>query len=89
MELGNLYLKNKKNFVFSQKEINYLKNIEKHENYVIFENLTINGNNLINYYKSLMEDTKENYIQSKILKKEFSSILYKFIINISTFLKIL
>ncbi|MBE6140120.1 MAG: CRISPR-associated helicase Cas3' [Firmicutes bacterium] len=82
-ELENLYLENKKNFVFSQNEIKYLKNIEKNENYVIFNKLMINGNNLIKYYKNLIENSKEDYIQSKILKKEFSSILYKFIINIS------
>ena len=82
-ELEYSYLQNKKNFVFSLKELNYLKNIEKNEDYHIFDNLAVNGNELINYYENLIDNIKEDYIQSKILKKEFSSILYKFIINIS------
>ena len=82
-ELKRKYELNKNNFIFSFKELKFLKNIEKNENYLLFDNLTLNGVKLINYYNNLIENTKDNFEETKIIKKEFSSILYKFIINIS------
>lgn len=81
--LERLYESNKKSFVFSFNELKFLKNIEEIDNHVLFDGLTINGSKLIDYYIALIKNVKNDYLQTKIIKKEFSSVLYKFIINVS------
>lgn len=82
-DLERIYESNKKNFVFSFNELKFLKDIGEINNHVLFNGLTINGSELIDYYVSLIENVKNDYLQTRIIKKEFSSILYKFIINVS------
>ncbi|AMK14950.1 CRISPR-associated helicase/endonuclease Cas3 [Methanobrevibacter olleyae] len=81
MEL--FYQKNKEKSIFSLNEIKFIKNLEYDEELYGFNR--IHGESILNYYTSLLKtiDKKNDYFQFKLLQKEFSSIFYKFIINIS------
>ena len=74
---------NKEKSIFSLNELKFIKSIDFEEDLYGFN--CIHGDNLLNYYKSLLNDIdKENdYFHFKLLQKEFSSIFYKFIINVS------
>lgn len=82
-DFAEFYKENKKDFIFSINELKYIKNISmKTEKKLYYKNKII-GKNLLEYYKSLFGNKNGNYDYYKLIKKEFSSILYKFIINIS------
>lgn len=78
-DLINFYNLNKSKFVFSINELKFIKS----NNLNCFN--SVSGEKLVDYYKVLLDeiDRKEDYFAYKLLQKEFSSILYKFIINIS------
>jgi len=78
-ELEELYEKHKDEFIFTLNELKYLKNYGAH----IITNNSIDGTELINCYKKSIEEVQENFGAKKILQKEFSSILYKFIFQVS------
>lgn len=77
--LEELYEKHKDEFIFTLNELKYLKNYGSH----IITNNSIDGTELINCYKKSIEEVQEDFGAKKILQKEFSSILYKFIFQIS------
>lgn len=81
-KLESFYHSNKKKSIFSLNEIKFIKNFQYDEPICGFNK--IHGDALLNYYKSLLKEIdKEEYFKFKLLQKEFSSIFYKFIINVS------
>ena len=79
-EIQDLYKKEKDYFLFTYSEIKYLK--EKDQDFIIKN--CISGEKILKFYENQLEILEnENYLKYKILKKEFSSILNKFIFNIS------
>ena len=83
LDLEQLYNSDEKNFVFSFKELEFLKKIERSEQCSFIKENHISGNELIDYYKNLINEYKQDINGLKIIQKEFSSILYKFIVNLS------
>lgn len=81
-DLQEIYSQHKENFLFSIKELQFLRKIEK-DSHKIFENNCINGKFLVEYYKNILSEHAKNFNDLIILKKEFSSILNKFIVNVS------
>lgn len=76
------YFSNKNKFIFSFNELKFIKSFDFDENVYGFN--CVNGDVLLDYYKSLLKKVdKEDYYQYRLLQKEFSSIFYKFIINVS------
>ena len=73
------YEEYKKGFIFSINELKFIK--EKQ----LYENNKILSDHLLDYYNSVYNNKRDmgNQNHYKIIQKEFSSILYKFIINIS------
>lgn len=82
-EFKEFYSENKKEFKFTLDELKYIKE-KSNDGVKLYENNVILAEKLLEYYKSIItnKNNKRNYSKYKILK-EFSSILYKFIINIS------
>ncbi|MDR2624590.1 MAG: CRISPR-associated helicase Cas3' [Methanobrevibacter sp.] len=74
---------NKDKFIFSLNELLYLKNIEKKDKVHFIKNNTIDGFNLIEYYEKRIQKFKNKIGSKKIFRKEFSSILYNFIFQVS------
>ncbi|PKL66470.1 MAG: hypothetical protein CVV28_10740 [Methanobacteriales archaeon HGW-Methanobacteriales-1] len=82
-ELDETYENPKNIFVFTLNEIKYLKNYEiKHGVQIITENF-IDGSKLIECYSNCFKKIKNDLGKKKIIQKEFSSILYKFIFQVS------
>ncbi|OWT33622.1 hypothetical protein BGI41_01455 [Methanobrevibacter sp. 87.7] len=77
------YNNHKKDFIFSINELNFIKNKSSEINENLYYKNMINGKNLLNYYKSIFDNKNKDFNYYKLIKKEFSSILYKFLINIS------
>lgn len=83
-ELNEFYEINKDNCIFSLNELKFLKVNQKIHNCSFIDNNLIDGVELINFYREILNDFVEfNFNKIKIIEKEFSSILNKFIINIS------
>ena len=82
-ELDEIYKNNEKKFVFTSNELNYLKRYESKYGVRIIKNNTIDGSELIKCYFEEIEKFKEDFGAKKILQKEFSSILYKFIFQVT------
>lgn len=82
-ELNEIYKNYPDNFVFTNKEINYLKDYElKHGVHIIIKN-SIDGSKLIKCYLNCFRKVKNDFNKKKIIQKEFSSILYKFIFQVA------
>ena len=79
-DLEKAYKQHENDFIFTFNELKYLKSI--HGDCIIKEN-AIYGTELINFYKKLIEEVKKDFGAKKLLQKEFSSILYKFIFQVS------
>ena len=64
-------------------ELKFIKTIDFEEELYGFN--CIHGDSLLNYYKFILNNTdkENNYFHFRLLQKEFSSIFYKFIINVS------
>ena len=82
-ELDEIYKNNEKKFVFTSNELNYLKRYESRYGVRIIKNNAIDGSELIKCYFEEIEKFKEDFGAKKILQKEFSSILYKFIFQVT------
>lgn len=82
-EFSELYKTNKKHFIFTSNEINYLKNYEKRYNVHIIKNNSIDGSELIKCYGNYLKKFEKDFGAKKIVQKEFSSILYKFIFQVT------
>lgn len=78
-ELEKLYKDHEDDFIFTLNELKYLK--EK-EGIQLITNNSVDGTKLINYYKKIIEEVKKDFGAKKLLEKEFSSILYKFIFQV-------
>ncbi len=68
---------------FSNDELNYMRNLSK-EGISFEKNKKIQGSKVLDYYLSKKEKLMKNgeYIEKKIFRKEFGSILQKFIFHI-------
>lgn len=82
-DLMELYCNNENNFVFSLNELEFLRKIQKSESYTFIKNSCIDGRELIEYYKNIIFESKKDINTLKIIQKEFSSILNKFIVNLN------
>lgn len=66
---------------FEDEEINYLKDIQKDLDYNLIEKNEVIAENILKYYDFDQLKDVTNYTERKIIKKEFSSIIDKFLIN--------
>lgn len=83
-EFESFYKTYENNFIFSLNELKFLKNKQDGSNFRFIENNYINGGELLEFYKNFLNSFKnEDFNKIKIIEKEFSSILNKFIINVS------
>lgn len=80
--LEEFYLSNKNKFIFSLNELKFIKSFDYDEK--VYGMNCVHGDVLLDYYRSLLKKVdKTDYFQYRLLQKEFSSIFYKFIINVS------
>ena len=80
---NDFYNQNKSSFIFSLNELKYIKYINENSKWQLYHNNMVNGSSLLSYYKFLFEEIDKNdFNRHKIIKKIFSSILYKFFIII-------
>ncbi len=79
-ELEKSYEKHGDEFIFTLNELKYLKD---RYGIRIIKNNIVDGTELINYYKNSIEEVQKDFGAKKLLQKEFSSILYKFIFQVS------
>lgn len=81
-EFITFYNENKKHFIFSINELKFIKKIQYNQK--IYDDNHIIGKHLLNYYMELVDEMdNNNFNQYKLLQKQFSSLFYKFIINVS------
>lgn len=72
----------KDNFIFTLKELQYFKRQEEKFKIKIIHGNCVDGGNVIKLYKELIEGAK-GVSHKKIIVAEFSSILYKFIFQVT------
>jgi len=79
----DFFIKHEGKSIFSLNELKFIKTIDFEEELYGFN--CIHGDSLLNYYKLLLNniDKENDYFHYRLLQKEFSSIFYKFIINVS------
>jgi len=82
-EFAKIYKDNKEMFVFTLNEIEYLKRYETEYNTPIIKNNSVSGTELIKCYKKYVEMFRKDFGTKKMIQKEFSSILYKFIFQVT------
>lgn len=82
-EIKEVYKSNKNNFIFTLNEIEYLKNYNYEYGANLIKNNSVDGAKLIECYEKQIKDFKNDIGAKKILQKEFSSILHKFIFQVS------
>lgn len=82
-EIKDFYKKNEDNFIFTLNEIEYLKNYKSEYGVNLIKNNSVEGVKLIECYEKLIKEFKKDFGTKKILQKEFSSILYKFIFQVT------
>ncbi|MDO5836356.1 MAG: CRISPR-associated helicase Cas3' [Methanobacterium sp.] len=82
-EIKDFYKKNEDNFIFTLNEIKYLKNYKSEYGVNLIKNNSVDGVKLIECYEKLIKEFRKDIGTKKILQKEFSSILYKFIFQIT------
>jgi CRISPR-associated endonuclease/helicase Cas3 len=82
-ELDKIYKNNETKFIFTSNELNYLKRYESKYRVQIIKNNTVDGSELVKCYFEEIKKFKEDFGAKKILQKEFSSILYKFIFQVT------
>ena len=66
---------------FENEERSYLKDIQKNLDYNLIDNNKVIAKNILRYYDFDQMKNVTDYTQKKIIKKEFSSIFDKFLIN--------
>ena len=81
-ELMRIYNENKDKFIFSFNELKFLKFHFNHSDYNFINSNYIIGEEFIKYYERILNNI-DDFNGFKIIKKEFSSILNKFLINVS------
>ena len=75
-DFKKFYERYKKGFIFSINELNFIK--EKG----LYKDNKVLSDSVLEYYRSIYHK-KNDYNHYNIIQKEFSSILYKFLINVS------
>lgn len=81
-DFKEFYENNKEKFIFSYNELEFLKTKQKGSQYKFIKENFVDGDELIKFYKEYIDDIdKMDFDRFKIIKKEFSSIINKFIIN--------
>ena len=83
-ELSKIYENDKDNFIFTLNEIKYLKAYESKYKVNLIKNNSVDGSKLIEYYSKCKKKLKEDIGTKIIIQKEFSSILYKFIFQVTS-----
>ena len=82
--IEKLYSEDKNKFIFSYNELEFLKQKQKESDYKFIENNFIDGGELIKFYKEYLSNSRNmNFDYYKIIRKEFSSVINKFIVNIT------
>ncbi|MDR2966968.1 MAG: CRISPR-associated helicase Cas3' [Methanobacteriaceae archaeon] len=81
--MKELYEKSPKKFNFSYNEINYLKDCAKEHGINLIQKNKVIGSNLIELYTKMYNEASKDFVTKKIIQKEFSSILYKFIFQVA------
>jgi len=81
--MKELYEENPKKFNFSYNEITYLKDCAKEHGINLIQKNKIIGSNLIELYTKMYNESSKDFVTKKIIQKEFSSILYKFIFQVA------
>ncbi|MEN4019018.1 MAG: hypothetical protein PQ968_11360 [Methanobacterium sp.] len=82
-ELSKIYENDENNFIFTLNEIKYLKNYESEYKVNLIKNNSVDGAKLIECYSKCIKKLKKDIGAKIILQKEFSSILYKFIFQVT------
>lgn len=82
-EIKEMYNSNKDNFIFTLNEIKYLKSYESEYGAKLIKDNSIDGAKLIKCYENQINNFKKDIGAKKIVQKEFSSILYKFIFQVT------
>jgi CRISPR-associated endonuclease/helicase Cas3 len=82
-ELNEIYENNGKRFIFTSNELNYLKKYESECGVRIIKGNILDGSDLIECFSKQIEKFKKDFGSKKIIQKEFSSILHKFIFQVS------
>jgi CRISPR-associated endonuclease/helicase Cas3 len=82
-ELNEFYKNHKYEFIFTFNEIKYLKGYESKHRVHIIKNNHVDGKQLIECYEKCTNKLKKDFGTKKIIQKEFSSILYKFIFQVT------
>ncbi len=83
-EIAEIYDHNENDFIFTRKEIIYLKRYEREYGVKLIKENHIDGSNLIESYYNCYNKIKKDFNKKKIIQKEFSSILYKFIFQVTS-----
>ena len=83
-ELSKIYENDKDNFIFTLNEIKYLKAYESKYKVNLIKNNSVDESKLIEYYSKCKKKLKEDIGTKIIIQKEFSSILYKFIFQVTS-----
>lgn len=81
-KIEEVYESNKNNFIFTLNELKYLKDHESRYNAKLIKNNIVDGTKLMECYSKYIEKLKQDIGAKKIIQKEFSSILYKFIFQV-------
>ncbi|WP_424354517.1 CRISPR-associated helicase Cas3' [Methanobacterium sp. MBAC-LM] len=82
-ELSKIYENDENNFVFTLNEIKYLKRYEDKYKVQLIKNNSVNGAKLIECYDKCIKKLKKDIGAKIIIQKEFSSVLYKFIFQVT------
>ena len=82
-ELSKIYENDENNFIFTLNEIKYLKDYQSKYGVNLIKNNSINGSKLIECYIKCIKKLEKDIGAKIILQKEFSSILYKFIFQVT------
>lgn len=83
-KLNKVYETDKDNFIFTLNEIKYLKAYESKYKVNLIKNNSVDGSKLIECYSKYIKKLKEDIGTKIIIQKEFSSILYKFIFQVTS-----
>lgn len=82
-ELVDLYKDHEDEFIFTLNEVMFLKDYESRFGVKIFHNNTVDGSELVKCFFRQVKKFKKDFNSKKIIQKEFSSIMHKFIFQVS------
>lgn len=82
-ELVDLYKDHENEFIFTLNEIMFLKGYESRFGVKIFHDNTVDGSELVKCFSRQVNKFKNDFGSKKIIQKGFSSIMHKFIFQVS------